>query len=256
MKKYVYIIATLLVATLFLNSLWVNADTIQNQNVDGNETYLIGSYREINNKGYTMGNVSRDNKINSRDALMILKHSAGIEYLDEQLEIIADVDFDGKITASDALIVLKYSAKMYSAEGMKIEFNDCIKVQSARQFSGMNHYVISSIEEYQEYMKDMECYEYGTVDILNSYFAEEFFVGNTLIAIKDQESSFSIKVNFEEIVKEDDKIVVKLSKIYPEGLYMDAGLWELFIPVEGKSVSEENVIIDVTTLDLTTVGYK
>lgn len=57
---------------------------------------------------YTLGDVDSDGIINAEDALKILKHVTGIDFISEDYLSAADVDFDKKITASDALTILKY----------------------------------------------------------------------------------------------------------------------------------------------------
>ena len=54
------------------------------------------------------GDVNEDGKINSRDALAVLKHAAGQEVNINTAN--ADVNADGKINSRDALAILKYAA--------------------------------------------------------------------------------------------------------------------------------------------------
>lgn len=56
----------------------------------------------------TPGDVNEDGKINSRDALAVLKHAAGQEVNINTAN--ADVNADGKINSRDALAILKYAA--------------------------------------------------------------------------------------------------------------------------------------------------
>lgn len=55
------------------------------------------------------GDIDGDGKINSSDALKILRHSVGSELLCEEKIKCADVDPDGIINSSDALRVLQYA---------------------------------------------------------------------------------------------------------------------------------------------------
>ena len=57
----------------------------------------------------TMGDVNSDNKINSQDALLILKYSVGSEIPSNFDYDTADLNTDEIINSSDALIVLKIS---------------------------------------------------------------------------------------------------------------------------------------------------
>lgn len=60
--------------------------------------------------GYELGDVNGDGKINTRDAVMILKYSARLIGLDETQQMRADTNGDGKINTRDVVLVLKYSA--------------------------------------------------------------------------------------------------------------------------------------------------
>ena len=60
--------------------------------------------------GRMLGDVNNDGKINTRDAVMILKYSARLIGLDETQQMRADTNGDGKINTRDVVLVLKYSA--------------------------------------------------------------------------------------------------------------------------------------------------
>lgn len=55
------------------------------------------------------GDINKDTKINSIDALMILRHSVQIDVLPEDMTVIADVNGDGRINSVDALEILMVS---------------------------------------------------------------------------------------------------------------------------------------------------
>ena len=55
------------------------------------------------------GDVNCDKKINSADALEVLKHSTGIISLSSDQKTAADVNGDGKINSLDALMILNFS---------------------------------------------------------------------------------------------------------------------------------------------------
>ena len=57
----------------------------------------------------TPGDVNRDGKINSTDALMVLQHAVGQTKLTGDAKTAADVTKDGTINSSDALKILQYS---------------------------------------------------------------------------------------------------------------------------------------------------
>lgn len=58
---------------------------------------------------FKYGDVTGDGKINSSDALSVLKHSTGLSTLQGDYKKAADVSGDGKINSSDALLILNYS---------------------------------------------------------------------------------------------------------------------------------------------------
>ena len=58
----------------------------------------------------SVGDINIDKMISVRDALLVLKHSAKIEILDNSLIKYADVNRDNNVNVSDAIEILKYSA--------------------------------------------------------------------------------------------------------------------------------------------------
>ena len=62
-----------------------------------------------------MGDVNADGKINSADALLVLKFSTQLQSPTSAQKKLADVNGDGKIDSSDALEILKYSTGISSA---------------------------------------------------------------------------------------------------------------------------------------------
>ena len=56
-----------------------------------------------------IGDINADSKINSADALLILRHTVGLTTLSGNLLISADWNGDGKVNSSDALEVLKFA---------------------------------------------------------------------------------------------------------------------------------------------------
>ena len=55
------------------------------------------------------GDADGNGKINYVDALLILRHSIGLEELSEATVALCDVDKNGKLNYVDALMVLRYS---------------------------------------------------------------------------------------------------------------------------------------------------
>ena len=56
-----------------------------------------------------IGDINADSKINSADALLILRHAVGLTTLSGKLLISADWNGDGKVNSSDALEVLRFA---------------------------------------------------------------------------------------------------------------------------------------------------
>ena len=63
-------------------------------------------------KKYTLGDVNEDGKIDSGDALLILKSSVHLVDLTDNQRLAANVNKDGAIDSGDALLVLKYSVHL------------------------------------------------------------------------------------------------------------------------------------------------
>jgi hypothetical protein len=61
---------------------------------------------------YILGDVTKDLEIDSRDALMVLKHSARRITLEGDQLLAADVNHDQEVNAKDALLILKLSAHL------------------------------------------------------------------------------------------------------------------------------------------------
>lgn len=61
---------------------------------------------------YSVGDVNNDGNTNASDALVILKHSAKIDTLSNDVAMYADIDWDGAVNATDALYILKAAAKI------------------------------------------------------------------------------------------------------------------------------------------------
>ena len=61
---------------------------------------------------YLLGDCNGDGKINTSDAVLVLKDSAGMIFLEGDYILAADVNRDGKVNTADAVQILKYAAGM------------------------------------------------------------------------------------------------------------------------------------------------
>ena len=63
---------------------------------------------------YSYGDVNGDGKVNSSDALAVLKSSTGIITLSSAQKTAADVNGDGAVNVIDAMLIARYAAKKIS----------------------------------------------------------------------------------------------------------------------------------------------
>lgn len=91
-----------------------NGKVIANETISGDVdvTIRVGSLEKVVtiHVGYEVGDADMDYAINAKDALAVLKHSAGIEELKSAKLKFADVNGDEEINAEDALEILKIAA--------------------------------------------------------------------------------------------------------------------------------------------------
>ena len=59
-----------------------------------------------------LGDLNGDGKVNTADAVVVLKISAGMVALDEKYQAAGDCNRDGKVNTADAVLILKYAAGM------------------------------------------------------------------------------------------------------------------------------------------------
>ena len=81
-----------------------NGDSIVNNIV------INAVYKYVEPQTVLIGDSNLDGKINTADAVFILKYCAGAESLSEEQTISADVTFDGIVNTGDAVYILKYCA--------------------------------------------------------------------------------------------------------------------------------------------------
>jgi len=87
--------------------------------------------------GAILGDLTGDDIVSSKDALIALMHSARIIILDEYATRIGDVNKDSIVNSIDALLILKYSA------GLETEFEDDITPTPPKDTDYDNSFVIS-----------------------------------------------------------------------------------------------------------------
>ena len=75
------------------------------------DTTITAQYKEIENP-VTIGDLNGDGKINTADAVIILKIAAGMIAQDENNSLSGDCNHDGKVNTADAVLILKYAAGM------------------------------------------------------------------------------------------------------------------------------------------------
>lgn len=56
---------------------------------------------------WSLGDVTRDGRVNSSDALIVLQATVGNVALDEEQQVLANVNHDARINSSDALMILQ-----------------------------------------------------------------------------------------------------------------------------------------------------
>ena len=81
------------------HGLWIEELTVNTDNITDKSIRL-----------YKMGDVNRDGKANSTDALWVRQSSAGGRVLDAYQKILADLNRDGKVNSTDALWIRQISA--------------------------------------------------------------------------------------------------------------------------------------------------
>ncbi len=62
--------------------------------------------------GGMMGDLNKDGKVSSADALIILRYTVNLTQLDENQLLMGDVDLDGKVTAKDSMLIQRASINL------------------------------------------------------------------------------------------------------------------------------------------------
>jgi len=60
----------------------------------------------------TIGDVNGDGEVDIADAILIMKHDAGVTVIDQTLKMLGDVNQDGEIDIADAILIMKYDASL------------------------------------------------------------------------------------------------------------------------------------------------
>ena len=79
---------------------------------------MVGSLCEeakVPGSDILIGDVNRDGKVNTADAVQVLKYAAGMISFDNDQLIAANTNKDDKVNTADAVLILKYAAGMISA---------------------------------------------------------------------------------------------------------------------------------------------
>lgn len=76
-----------------------------------------------------LGDVSQNSKVNSEDALLILKHAVQLITLTPEQESLANLNFDAYINSADALMVLKIAVRLIDQPSMNPSYDELEKLK-------------------------------------------------------------------------------------------------------------------------------
>ena len=74
------------------------------------DTTITALYEKNSTPTFTTGDINGDGKINTADAVYLLKSAAGMLELTSEQMLVADLNHDGKINTADAVMILRYVA--------------------------------------------------------------------------------------------------------------------------------------------------
>ncbi len=89
-----------------------NNNNNNNNNNSDNDTSTDSDTGSTTTQSVLIGDANLDGKINSVDALLVLRYSAGLASLSSIQVFVSEVNGDGKINSVDALAILRYSAAL------------------------------------------------------------------------------------------------------------------------------------------------
>ena len=73
----------------------------------------IWKLSEIKDEALLIGDANGDEVINTADAVVVLKYSAGmVTFANDDMEKCADTNYDGVVNTADAVVILRYAAGM------------------------------------------------------------------------------------------------------------------------------------------------
>lgn len=86
--------------------LTIDHNTGNNDSNNSSDSNNSNDDNSNSNPSNALGDVNGDSKVNSEDALLVLKYSVGLTQINES---VADVSKNGNVNSEDALLILKYS---------------------------------------------------------------------------------------------------------------------------------------------------
>ena len=188
------------------------------------------------------GDVDGNDKINSADALAVLKHSVGIFELDSDKQLRADTNGDKRINSADALLILKYSIgfiKSFPVEESGVKTADEI----LKMYSDA---VAKSREEKPSYTFEATTAT-KDVDVSISGITATLLLGSTKAQKEaDMEAEMTTSQHYRQIIKQgSDK---SLNNLPSECKLEDAGALK---SISCKQSDAGNYIVNITFKDET-----
>lgn len=240
MKKKCIAIVLSMICTILFAAL-VNAETLK----IGVDVFTNGEFVEI-------GDPSRDGKITTRDALMILKSAAGLETYEADFNKLADVNADNVVNAEDALNVLKYAAKVLPVEQIVSSWADTYTVKLSN--SADYEHTAKIIKSYSEYVKYIDTYLAndpdafcGNAEEIKAKYDEEFFEYYYLMAVcVNNEISDTAMPSFAGIFRDNGTYEIKMNYFTPLEEQEGESSWCMFIRYSNSAiVYDDNCRINV-----------
>ena len=115
MKRYSRMISIAAAAAVACSQMIVPAAAEESVDISADEVISSSAVKyEIKTSAsdFAYGDANGDGKINTADAVVVLKYAAEMMELDETQMITADTNSDGNVNTADAVLILKYAAGM------------------------------------------------------------------------------------------------------------------------------------------------